>query len=74
MTVLGVNGFVFTPARFQEAVRATRGAKMPVELLVSNDTRYRTVRLEGLSGERIPALVREPSRPDLLTAIVAPGQ
>jgi predicted metalloprotease with PDZ domain len=72
MTLLGVDGSLFTPTRLQDAVRATKGRKAPVELLVADDSRYRTVRLDGLDGERFPALTRDPARPDLLAAITAP--
>jgi hypothetical protein len=73
MTLLGVNGSLFTLARLQEAVRATKGHKAPLELLISDESKYRTVRLDGLDGERFPVLVRDPLRPDLLSAIVAPA-
>ena len=72
MTLLGVNGSLFTLARLQEAVRGTKGKKAPLELLVSDENKYRSLRLEGLDGERFPSLVRDPSRPDLLSAIFAP--
>ncbi|MCW3097706.1 MAG: hypothetical protein JWL77_3324 [Chthonomonadaceae bacterium] len=74
MKVLGVNGALFTVARMQEAVRATRTNKTPLELLVANENKYRTIRIEGLNGERFPILVRDPARPDLLSAITSPLQ
>lgn len=72
MKVLGVNGSLFTVARMQEAVRATRGNKTPLELLVANENTYRTIRLEGLHGEQFPTLVRDPALPDLFSAITSP--
>jgi len=73
MTLLGVDGELFTPARLRAAIRGTHGSKRPVELLVANENRYRTVRLEGLDGERFPSLVRDPAKPDLLAEILAPA-
>jgi predicted metalloprotease with PDZ domain len=72
MTILGVNGALFTIPRLQEAVRATKGGKTPLELLVADENRYRTVHIEGLNGARFPTLVRDPSHPDLFAAITAP--
>jgi predicted metalloprotease with PDZ domain len=72
MKVLGVNGSLFTVTRMQEAIRATKSNKAPVELLVANENNYRTIRLEGLKGEQFPALVRDPALPDLFSAITAP--
>lgn len=71
-SLLGVNGSLFTPARLREALRATRGGKTGLELLVAEGDKYRTVRLEGLDGERFATLERNLTRPDLLTAIVTP--
>ncbi len=73
MTILGVNGSLFTTVRLQEAVRGTKGKKTPIELLISDESKYRTVRLEGVDGERFPSLVRDPAKPDLLSAIFAPA-
>jgi len=72
MTLLGVNGSLFTLARLQEAVRATRTNRAPMELLVSNENRYQTIKIAGLNGEQFPVLIRDPARPDLFSAIVAP--
>ena len=73
MEVLGVNGSLFTAARLQAAVQATKGGKTPLELLVASEGKYRIIHIEGIDGERYPVLTRDPSRPDLLTAITAPG-
>ncbi|MCW3052188.1 MAG: peptidase protein, partial [Chthonomonadales bacterium] len=70
---LGVNGSLFTLPRLQEAVRATRTNKAPMELLVSNENRYQTIKIAGLNGEQFPVLVRDPARPDLFSAIIAPA-
>jgi predicted metalloprotease with PDZ domain len=72
MNLLGVNGSLFTPARLREAVRATKGGKAALELLVADGDRYRTLRLEGVDGERFPSLIRNEALPDLLAAIAAP--
>jgi predicted metalloprotease with PDZ domain len=70
MRVVAVNGRRFSKETFREAVRASRTA--PIELLVENGDFFRTFRLEYSGGERYPHLERDPSAPDLLSAIIAP--
>lgn len=69
--VMGVNGTLFSIGSLQEAVRATRGRKIPLELLISEGVKYRTIRIEGIDGERFPVLTRDPAHPDLYAAITA---
>lgn len=76
MTLLGANGFRFTPARLREAVKATKDGKTPLVLLLSDGDNYRTARLDYASGERFPSLARDPAKPekpDLLALIAAPA-
>jgi predicted metalloprotease with PDZ domain len=71
MVLLGVNGRRWSREVLLDAVRATRKGG-PLELLLENDERFHTCRLEYRDGLRYPALVREPSTPDLLARILAP--
>jgi hypothetical protein len=52
-------------------VAATAAGK-PVELLIKTGEFYETHRIDYSGGERYPHLVRDPSKPDLLTAITSP--
>jgi hypothetical protein len=54
------------------AVNRTKGSTEPLELLVRNDDRYRTVRLDYHDGLRYPHLERDSSQPARLDEILAP--
>ena len=70
--IMGVAGFRFSPARLRAAVRETKNGGAPLELLIVEGERYRSVRVEGLSGERYPSLVPMPGGRDVLTRITTP--
>ncbi len=72
MQLTGVNGAQFSLATLEEAVRGTRdGSKL--DLQVANGNSSTVHRLEYHGGLRFPHLLRDPSKPDLLREIVAPG-
>ncbi|HSS45571.1 MAG TPA: PDZ domain-containing protein, partial [Thermoanaerobaculia bacterium] len=54
----------------RDAVRASR--TQPIELLVENGEFFRSCRLDYSGGPQYPHLERDPSKPDLLSLIVAP--
>jgi predicted metalloprotease with PDZ domain len=70
MKVIAVNGRKFTPEVLHEAIKAAKGAKDPIELLVENTEYYKTVKLDYHDGEKYPHLVRDDAKPDLMTEIV----
>src|SRR5215471_4211802 len=63
--VIAVNGRQFTPTVIREAVAAAK----PVELLIKDGEFYKTFRVDYSGGEKYPHLVRDESKPDLLTGI-----
>jgi predicted metalloprotease with PDZ domain len=70
MRVLAVNGRKFTPEVLHEAIKAAKGGKEPIELLVENTDYFKTFKLDYHGGEKYPQLVREESKPDLLSDII----
>jgi predicted metalloprotease with PDZ domain len=72
MKLLAVEGRRYTSRRLRDALRLARGGTEPIELLVENADVYKVCRVDDHGGERYPVLVREPSRPDLLSAIGKP--
>jgi len=70
MKVIAVNGRKFTPEVLHEAIKSAKGGKDPIELLVENTDYYKTFKLDYHDGEKYPHLVREESKPDLMTEIV----
>lgn len=69
MTLIAVNGHAYTPAVLRDALRAGKGGNTPLKLLVENADYYNTYELDYHGGERYPHLVRDGSKPDLLTEI-----
>jgi predicted metalloprotease with PDZ domain len=65
--LIAVNGRQFSPTVIREAVAAAK----PVELLIKDGEFYKTFRVEYTGGEKYPHLVRDESKPDLLTAILS---
>jgi hypothetical protein len=69
MKLAAVNGRKYTPEILREALRAGKGSSAPLELLVENTDYYKTYKIDYHGGERYPHLVRDESKPDLLTEI-----
>jgi predicted metalloprotease with PDZ domain len=70
MKLVAVNGRRFTSDVLRDALRAGRGNDQPLELLVENTEYYKTYKLDYHGGERYPHLVRDPSKPDMLSDIL----
>jgi predicted metalloprotease with PDZ domain len=70
MKVVAVNGRRFTPEILRDAIRAARNSTTPIELLVENADYYKTYKLDYHGGEMYPHLVRDESKPDLLSDIL----
>lgn len=56
----------------KHAIRAAKGTTDPIELIVSNDDEFRTVRLDYHDGEKDPRLERVRGTTDLLDEILKP--
>ena len=70
--VVAVNGHGFTGDVLKQAIRGAKGTTEPIELIVSNDNEFRTVRLNYHDGEKYPRLERVEGTPDLLDEILKP--
>jgi predicted metalloprotease with PDZ domain len=69
MKLIAVNGRKYSPDVLRDALKASNGGSAPLELLVENTEYYKTYKLDYHGGERYPHLVRDESKPDLLTEI-----
>jgi predicted metalloprotease with PDZ domain len=72
MRVIGVNGRKFSPEILRDALREGKSSSAPLELLVENTDYYKTFKLDYHGGEKYPHLVRDESKPDLLSDIIKP--
>ena len=70
MKLVAVNGRRFSPEILREAVKATKNGNTPLEFLIENTDYYKTYKIDYQGGEKYPHLVRDDSKPDLLTEIL----
>lgn len=68
-TVIAVNGQAYGKDVLEDAVKAAKENKAPIQLMVKEFDRYRTVDLEYHGGLRYPHLERIEGKPDRLTSI-----
>jgi predicted metalloprotease with PDZ domain len=69
MKIVAVNGRRFTADVWHDAIRTAKTSSLPIELIVENTDYFRVVKLDYHGGEKFPHLVRDESKPDLLTEI-----
>src|SRR5580658_1697256 len=69
MKLIAVNGRHYTAEVLRDALRAGKTSTAPLELLVENTDYFKTYALDYHGGERYPHLVRDGSKPDLLSEI-----
>lgn len=69
-TVIAVNGQAYGNDVLEDAVKAAKSDKAPIELMLKEFDRYRTVKLDYHGGLRYPHLERIGGKPDLLTPIL----
>ncbi len=70
MKVVAVNGRRFSPEVLRDALKAAKTGTAPIELLVENTDYYKTYKIDYHGGEKYPHLVRDDSKPDLLSEIL----
>jgi predicted metalloprotease with PDZ domain len=69
MKLVAVNNRRYSPEVLREAIKAGKNASEPLELLVENTEYFKTFKLDYHGGERYAHLVRDESKPDLLSEI-----
>jgi predicted metalloprotease with PDZ domain len=69
MKVIAVNGRQYSADVLRDALKAGLNTTTPLELLVENTDYFKTYKIEYHGGERYPHLVRDESKPDLLSEI-----
>jgi len=70
MKVIAVNGRKFAPEVWHDALKATKTASGPLQLLIENTDYFTTYSLNYHGGEMYPHLEREAGQPDLLSDII----
>ena len=69
MKIVAVNGHRFSPDAWHDAIKTAKTDSAPIELIVENTDYFRTVKIDYHGGEKYPHLVRDESKPDLLSEI-----
>lgn len=69
--IVAVNGREFNEADFKSTIKAAQDGKSPIELLLKEGPRYRTIRLAYTGGLRFPHLERTGSGPAPLDRALA---
>jgi predicted metalloprotease with PDZ domain len=70
MKLIAVNGRQFSADVLHDALKGGKNSNQPLELLVENTDYYKTYKLDYHGGEKYPHLVRDESKPDLLSDIL----
>lgn len=70
MRVAAVNDKKFTANVLRDALRAGKSSTAPLELLVENTEYYKTYKIDYHGGEKYPHLVRDESKPDVMSEII----
>jgi hypothetical protein len=70
--IVAVNGTAFDGDRLKSAINDAKQNASPIELLVKNSDRFRTVVLDYHNGLRYPHLERDGSGPARLDQILTP--
>ncbi len=72
MKIVAVNGRQYSNSLMHDAIRNSKTAQTPIELIVVNTGYYRTVKIDYHGGELYPHLERVAAKPDLLDQILQP--
>ncbi len=70
MKVAAVNGRRFSPEALSDVLKASKNSSGPIELLIENTEYFKVFKLDYRGGEKYPHLVRDESKPDMLTEII----
>jgi predicted metalloprotease with PDZ domain len=70
MKLVAVNGRRFSPEILRDAIKTAKQSSTPIDLLVENSDYYKTYNINYHAGEKYPHLVRDDSKPDLLSDIL----
>ena len=72
MRLVAINGRKFSRDVLRDALQAGKNNSAAFELLVENTDYYKVYKLDYHEGEKFPHLVRDESKPDLLSDIIKP--
>ena len=72
MTLVAVNQLAYKADRLKAVIGANTDGKAPIEMLLRDGERFKTVRIDWRGGQRYPVLERIEGQADLLKVLMAP--
>ena len=72
MEVIAVNGRRFNGDVLKDALKEGKAGSSNIELLIANGDFFKTYAINYHEGEKYPHLVRDESKPDILSEIIKP--
>ncbi len=72
VTVMAINNRQYSATVLHDAIAAATKSGTPIEFLVKDGEIFQTHRVDYHAGEKYPYLERDSTKPDLLSAILAP--
>ena len=70
MKIIAVNGRAYSIEAMREALKSGMKSSSPLELIVQNGDFFKTYSIDYHGGGRYPYLVRDESKPDILSEII----
>jgi predicted metalloprotease with PDZ domain len=70
--IVAVNNVGYSDDELKDALKKAKSTSEPIEFIVSNDNRFRTLKIDYHGGEKYPHLERDTSAPDLIDDILKP--
>jgi predicted metalloprotease with PDZ domain len=70
--IIAVNGRQFSMTVLHQAIQDSAKTNTPIALLIKDGEYYRTSNVDYHDGEKYPHVVRDKSRPDLISEIIRP--
>jgi len=70
MKLIAINGRHFSAEVLRDALKSAKSGTAPIALLIENTEYYKTYNIDYHAGEKYPHLVRDESKPDLLSEIL----
>jgi predicted metalloprotease with PDZ domain len=70
MKLIAINGRHFSAEVLRDSLKSAKTGTEPIALLIENTEYYKTYNIDYHAGEKYPHLVRDESKPDLLSEIL----
>ena len=70
--IVAINNYAYNSTVLHDAMKAATKSTEPMEFLLRDGDKFKVLKVNYHGGEKYPHLVRDASKPDLLTEIISP--